>query len=268
MNARSLVNAIVVASVLGVALCACGDPQRSTPQVGTNSNWLRACTHDADCDDVASCTCGACTAECNTDMDCAALPGAHCARAGDPAAAATCPGTSASVCLPSCTPGSCGDGQACVAQSCVLDRVPDVAFCAPVLHATAADRTHEDELLAELQQMRASGVAACGGTPAPTLHFDPRLVCDARVLAGDMAKTRSPSVTDSQGRTTEQRFTAAGYAATQWGESFALQAASSARAVELMMSDPTVCQKLASAQYKDVGVGVSGDVYVAAFGSE
>src|SRR6185295_17444044 len=99
------------------------------------SNWLRACAMDAECDDVAMCQCGACTAECSTDADCAALGGAHCASAPDPAVIATCSGdgigAAAGICLPKCAPGGCKDGQACVHESCVLAQLPDVAFCAP-----------------------------------------------------------------------------------------------------------------------------------------
>jgi hypothetical protein len=261
-----------IALVLAAMIAACGDPQRHEPAVGTNSNWLRACAMDAECDDVAMCQCGACTAECNTDADCAALGGAHCARGGDPAVAATCSGdglgASAGICLPKCAPGGCKDGQACVSESCVLARVPDVAFCAPAASVSAAERTHEDELIALLQQQRQDGGGACGGAALPALHFDPRLLCDARVLAHDIARTRMPSITDSQGLTTEQRMSSAGYDARLWGESFAMQANSAARALELMRMDATLCGRLSSAQYRDVGVGVSGDVYVATFGSE
>lgn len=259
-------------SIVTFAVVACGDPQHHEPAVGTNSNWLRACVTSAECDDAAMCQCGACTSQCSDDMDCAALGSAHCAHAGDPAALAVCTadalGSAAGICLPSCEPGGCKEAQACVAGSCVLARVPDVAFCAPVANAASAERTHEDELLALLQQMRTQGGGACGGMPLPALRFDPRLLCDARVLAGDMAKTRNLSLTDSQGHTTQQRMSSAGYNARQWGEGFAQQAGTAARALELMLADQANCAQLTSPRIQDVGVGVSGDVYVTTFGSE
>lgn len=258
--------------IVTLAFVACGDPQRSEPAVGTNSNWLRACVKSSECDDAAMCQCGACTSQCNDDMDCSALGSAHCAHAGDPAVDAVCTadalGSAAGICLPSCEPGGCKEGQACVAGSCVLAAVPDVAFCAPVANPATTERTQEDELLALLQQMRTQGGGSCGGMPLPALRFDPRLLCDARVLASDMAKTRSLSLTDSQGHTTQQRMSSAGYNATQWGEAFALQASTAARALQLMLMDQANCTQLTSARIKDFGVGVSGDVYVATFGSE
>jgi len=259
-------------SIVTLAVVACGDPQHHEPAVGTNSNWLRACVTSAECDDAAMCQCGACTAQCSDDMDCAALGFAHCAHAGDPAVDAVCTadalGSAAGICLPSCEPGACKEGQACVAGSCVLARVPDVAFCAPAASADATQRTHEDELLALLQQIRTQGGGTCGGQALPALRFDSRLLCDARVLAMDMAKTRSLSLTDSQGHTTQQRMSSAGYDPTQWGESFALQAPSAARALQLMLMDQANCVQLTSARIHDFGIGVSGDVYVATFGSE
>ncbi len=254
--------------VLALTLSACGDPPRTTPLVGTNSNWLRECANDGECDDSAMCQCRVCTADCSTDEDCVALPGAHCAPAGNMAAIAICGGGTDGLCLPSCAPGSCGQDQACVAQSCVPEHLPDVAFCAQAGHAAQADRTHEDELFAMLLNTRESGISGCGSATAPALRFDARLVCAARVLAADMAKTHAQSLTDSQGRTTQQRFNAAGYAATVWGESFAIDAPSTARAVELMLADASICKTLGSARNQDMGVGVSGNVYVAAYGSE
>jgi uncharacterized protein YkwD len=255
-----------------VMFAACGDPQHHEPAVGTNSNWLRACVEDSECDDAAMCQCGACTSQCSSDMDCNALGAAHCAKAGDPAVDAVCTadalGSAAGICLPSCEPGGCKEGQACVAGSCVLARVPDVAFCAPAAAPSAAERTHEDELLALVQQMRTQGGGTCGGAALPALRFDPRLLCDARVLAMDMARTRKLSLTDSEGHTTAQRMSSAGYAARQWGEAFALEANSATRALALMLSDSVNCTQLTSARIRDVGVGVSGDAYVATFGSE
>jgi hypothetical protein len=35
-----------------------------------------------------------------------------------------------------------------------------------------------------------------------------------------------------------------------------------------MLADATLCMRLTSSDYKDIGVGTSGNVYVAAFGSE
>lgn len=52
--------------VLSVASCS-PEPQSS----GTNTNWLKACTDNADCVGAGSCRCGICTTACTAVTDCA-----------------------------------------------------------------------------------------------------------------------------------------------------------------------------------------------------
>jgi hypothetical protein len=265
------------AALLGVG--ACKDEPPAGPSVGTNSNWLRACASRDECGDLPACECGACTARCTGDDECAAIDDARCALGADPAAWAECesrsPALSAGLCLPRCDPGSCGDGQACVSGACVLAPLPEVAFCADAAAADAGLRTREEELLALLQALRTTGDSRCpagdapGASAVPALRYDARLVCAARVLARDLDATRDPGLMDSQGRTTPQRLMAAGYTPRSWGESFALDARSAAHALELMLSgDSGACARLRDADNGDVGVGGFGDTLVVTIGGE
>jgi hypothetical protein len=266
--ARSSLAAIGVGLLLSALLAGCEPAQKPAPSVGSNSNWLRACDIQKDCGKIPECTCGVCTAECSSDADCKDLTNARCALDADPAARATCEsaggGAMQGICLPRCEPGDCGQGQACVGGACVLSNLPDNAFCADVLEASVADRTHEDELLALVQDNRVNGFT-CGGAAATAqaaFRFDPRLVCAARVLAADIESTRMANLIDSAGRSSTQRLTLAGYGATQWGESYAIEASSAAQALAYVLKDPGSCARLSSAAYTDIGIGSSGDVHV------
>jgi hypothetical protein len=263
--------------MLALALCGCGDPRPAAPSVGTNSNWLRACATADQCDDdLPECECGACTRACAVDADCGELEDARCALDADPAAWAACesraPSFGSGICLPRCQPGSCDDGQACVASACVLAPLPDLPFCAAVAAQDAALRAREEELLVLVQGMRAAGGVTCGTAPAstaaPALRFDARLVCAARVWAADIERTGAASGTDSEGRTGEDRLFEAGYTARAWGDSFAVDATDAARALTLMLADDDSCQRLTGAAYTDVGVGAAGQTLVVSIGAQ
>jgi hypothetical protein len=258
-----------------VLVAACGSPERG-PTVGSNSNWLQACDCDDDCGGSTVCRCGLCTADCSSDDDCDSYENTRCAAVADPATWATCqtsqPALGAGICLARCEPGDCGEGRACVAAACVLAPMPAVDFCAPVEDRSAADRTNEEVFLDLLQEMRANGGVTCG-TDAPTaelplLRLDLRLLCAARVFAADLELTRADSRIDSQGRDSEGRMALAGYATTLWGEGYVSEPASPADALSRMLADPESCIALTDANLADVGVGVSGQVYVVTLGSE
>jgi hypothetical protein len=260
---------------LALALLACGEPQPAGPQVGSNSNWLKACTASEQCDDAPVCECGACTEHCASDADCDGLGNARCALGEGPAARSACGGmelAGAGMCLPRCSPGSCDDGQACVGGACVLAAVPDVAFCAGVKTQDMAAREREDRLLELLQSTRVAGGALCGAAAAaavaPELRLDPRLMCAARVFARDVEDNGFSGLTDSQGRTPENRLSAVGYRPRQWGESYALRTTSAEAALEVMIEQADNCMRLTSPQYVDVGVGLAGDAWIVTIGAE
>jgi len=255
--------------------------QKPTPMVGSNSNWLTACEAPVDCSDelVPECACGVCTVPCTQDDDCGQLLDGRCAAESSAAARSTCEAISSAdgaanmsigICLPSCMPGQCDAWQACVDGSCVLASVPDNAFCEDVDENTG-ETIQEDYLFAEAQQRRGSGELVCGSQAVsaaqPELRFSAGLRCAARALALDIERTRALSVIDSQGRATQDRMQLAGYAATQWGEAFALQAISAEDALRIMLRDEATCQRLTSADFTDLGVGVSGNVYVLTLGA-
>jgi hypothetical protein len=252
---------------------SCGGPQ--TGVVETNTNWLESCEVDADCDGPLACHCGLCTHGCGSDEDCEALPGARCVLGDDPATWTTCesrePPLAAGICLPSCTPGSCGNEQACVSGACVSVPLPDSEFCAPVVERSETDRTSEDALLSLLQDVRVDGGAVCGtapGSPAvPALRVDPRLRCAARVLSVDLEETRNLSIVDSLGRDTPERLSLVGYEPGSWGESYALETTAS-EALSAMMNDVDSCQRFVNADFLDIGVGASGDSHIVTIGVE
>jgi hypothetical protein len=261
--------------LLALAVGACGDPKR-TPTVGSNSNWLQACSADHECGAPTACRCGACTSDCSSDGDCARLADARCALVTDPATWAACqstqPALTQGICLPRCEPGSCDEGRACVAGACVLAAMPSTDFCAPVSNPGEANRSSEEELLELLQQMRAAGGVTCGADPpsaqlAP-LRLDTRLLCAARVFAADLEVTRVESLVDSRGRGSQERLALAGYDFTAWGESFVFDAPSATEALSRMLADADSCSGLTDAVLQDVGVGASGHAYVVTLGAE
>lgn len=266
----------VAALLLVLGLSSCGDPPPAGPSVGTNSNWLRACASDDQCGELPACECGACTSVCGRDQDCSDLADARCALGADPAAWAECgsrePAIGTGICLPRCTPGSCDDGQACVSGACVLAPLPDVPFCAAARAWDAERRADEDELIALIQDMRTRGGAVCGSAAAspssPALRFDPRLLCAARVWALEIERTGAAGPTDSEGRTGQDRLLAAGHSARLWGDSYAVDATSTDRALELMLADADSCRRLNDAAYTDFGVASTGSTYVVSIGAE
>jgi uncharacterized protein YkwD len=256
-------------------LIACGDPEAPGPKVGSNSNWLKACTASAQCDEAPVCECGACTERCNSDADCAGLGDARCALSDDPAARSACGGADLAamgLCLPRCTPGSCQDGQACVGGACVLASLPEVPYCADVRMQDADARAREDRLLELVQSMRAAGGTRCGdaapAAAAPAFRLDPRLICEARAFARELDANGFTSLTDSQGRSPEDRLALVSYRARLWGESFALETASAEGALELMLSQPGPCERLIDPQYVDIGVGSVRDTWLVTIGVE
>jgi hypothetical protein len=267
--------AIALAWACALALCACKEPEGGPPSVGTNSNWLRACTSADQCGDLPACRCGACTVECTRDADCDVLGGGHCAFGSDPAAQAACgvaTDPARGLCLPRCEPGGCGEGQACVASACVRAELPMNAFCDGLASAPPADLAAEDPLLQLYSELRAEGGTRCGGgeaaAPVPLLRYDPRLVCAARVLAADIAATGVVTARDSQGRTGRDRMRAAGHAAQLWADGFAFDVGAADAALQLILADAASCERLTSADYGEVGVGVIDDVFVISVGSE
>lgn len=255
------------------SLLACGEPEPSGPAVGSNSNWLKACTASAQCDDAPVCECGCCTERCDSDADCEGLQNARCAPAAEPAARSACGGEvpgGSGLCLPRCTPGSCGDGQACVDGACVLAALPDVALCSDVAVHDMERRAREDQLLALLQATRTTGGVVCGSAAAtqsvPALRLDARLICAARVLAADFDANGVSGLEDSQGRSTEERLSAVGYRQQRWYEAFALAASTAERARDTMLAMTEPCSSLTDAQYVDVGVGSAGDTWVVTLG--
>lgn len=261
---------------LGACLLALGCQEPAAgPTAGSNSNWLLACSTDRDCEPDLACHCGGCTRDCESDADCSDLAGARCAQDAELAHETQCRAASAmpsGICLPGCEPGTCFDGQACVGGSCVLVTLPSSAMCAPVAPAGPEQRQWEDQLLALLNETRATGGVSCGteapSTSAGALRIDARLLCAARVFGGDLELSRARSLVDSAGRGSQQRMNEAGYSSQSWAEAFAFSGSSPNDALSIMLADADSCHGLMAASNEDVGVAHIGDVDVLSLASE
>lgn len=98
--------------------CQGGETASSHMAVGTETNWLKACSRDRDCDSL-TCECGICTQRCDGDHACS-LSGALCSSADSAALGALCssPAPGVGLCLPACNE-TCGAGQVCVGDACI-----------------------------------------------------------------------------------------------------------------------------------------------------
>ena len=255
--------------LMAVLTTACSDPDNK-PQVGSNSNWLRICSSDTECFEGGVCLCGACSRSCSADVDCADLEEGACVQAATPAAESQCLGQPSAVptgmCLPRCTPGSCLQGQACIAGSCVLYELPAVDLCTSVANRSQEDRAAEESLLELVQVSREQGGLDCqsGQLTAPATPFaiDPRATCAARALAMDLDTGSGSGVTDAQGRDGGERLALAGYSGGTWAEMVAVGVTSAEQALSLLTADSRYCSVLTSPAYTTVGVGHVGRIYV------
>jgi hypothetical protein len=254
---------------------SCSEPA-STPNVGSNTNWLTACEVNSECVDELMCHCGACSKGCTLDSDCAGYQGTACVSSAEDAAVALCRGAAAwaspGICLPRCQPGGCAEAQTCTLGACVPRALPRVDFCSAVSSASVENRTREEELILAVEEARMNGGIDCGtGTVTGSLSFvrvDPRLTCAARVLAQDLAVTGARVLTDSAGRTTSDRLGLVGYQARAWVEGFTRDMSSASTALVAMLGDSDFCSGISNGTILDIGVGYADNVYVVTMGAE
>lgn len=116
MNAsKALLWSTLCAALFAVTSCGPG-----SPQVGSQTNWLRSCDTSAECGRL-ECVCGTCTATCSEDANCDGLGSASCVPAKNEGAIALCDGRkpSASLCLAICDEDTaCPGGASCLAGVC------------------------------------------------------------------------------------------------------------------------------------------------------
>jgi hypothetical protein len=114
---------ILAAALIALGLAAsCHQSRRAS---SGNTNWLRACTADSDCDLGFSCACSVCTRPCDQTPECAASGEA--VRCTDPSAgeagdlcAAELIADRAGICLRACGgDDDCEPGQTCQAGGCI-----------------------------------------------------------------------------------------------------------------------------------------------------
>jgi len=125
----------------------------------------------------------------------------------------------------------------------------------------------EEQVVLLVNQYRAAG-ATCGGTfygPVPALAMHAALRAAARSHSEDMAVHDYFSHTSLDGRTFDQRISAAGYGgAFPWGENIAAGQSSPDEVVAGWMASPGHCTNIMSSGYKVIGVGYafrSGSTY-------
>jgi glucuronoarabinoxylan endo-1,4-beta-xylanase len=113
--------------VLGVLALAC-NPTNKPESIDSQTNWLRECQIDSQCDSSLSCVCGVCTKACNETSACSTLKGTACVKSSDAAAVAQCDGAPPSapgLCMPRCDDAGCPSDQMCVAGVCTPVPQPD-----------------------------------------------------------------------------------------------------------------------------------------------
>lgn len=114
---------ISLSMLMVIAIIGCSSP--SSPAVGGETHWLRACAADDECgDEDLTCVCGTCTRACSGSDPCAGGPPATCFDRRSPLLLQRCGGSepdlSAGVCLRECTSSSeCTANHACVEDACV-----------------------------------------------------------------------------------------------------------------------------------------------------
>ena len=120
--------------------------------------------------------------------------------------------------------------------------------------------------------MRAQGGVVCGTDTASvatnTLRVDARLMCAARAFALDVDATHSTSLTDSAGRNTTQRLSAAGYVSRSWGEGFTFNQSNGASALASILRDAGACRGLTDPDVTDIGVAHVGSADVVTVAGE
>ncbi|HEX6243818.1 MAG TPA: hypothetical protein VFZ61_23045 [Polyangiales bacterium] len=63
---------LLISVWLAAATLSCVKTHES-PELGTNTNWLKPCTEDGECKGGTSCLCGVCTLSCENDGQCGAV---------------------------------------------------------------------------------------------------------------------------------------------------------------------------------------------------
>jgi len=115
-------------SVLTLALAFIWLPacQPAQPQLGSQTNWIKACDTSEDCG-LLECLCGTCTFRCSEEQECSEAGAGVCVPPTDAGAIALCDGTSPAegMCLARCDDDACPSGTHCVAGVCRPTSAPD-----------------------------------------------------------------------------------------------------------------------------------------------
>src|SRR5690606_37179764 len=146
--------------LLGVALVL-GACSPSGPQVGSQTNWLRACDSTDECGGL-ECICGVCTLPC-AELACGELPDSACVASTETGAIAVCGGSAppSGLCLPRCDEESCPAGTSCLAGVCAPTGTPsarvtlDLSARHQTLVGLGASLAYSDDVIADHAQREA-----------------------------------------------------------------------------------------------------------------
>lgn len=145
MKVRALLVGFVV---LGFTLAACPKITEQ-PEVGGETNWLKACTDRSECGE-GSCVCGVCTTECDPAKSCSGVFAGSCVNTSGRLGAGVCGGAEQvpqGLCLPRCSgDADCGAGFACRDAVCVTEPISvrfDMATQPPAEKQDSACRVEE-----------------------------------------------------------------------------------------------------------------------------
>ncbi len=193
--------AVLFASVLSAG--GCGGSTASTGKTGSETNWLRACSADADCGGQA-CLCGVCSTACSEDFDCSGLQSASCAPAAGDAQTALCGAStlpSPGVCLPSCdVTRLCAPDALCIGGTCVASPTVQARVAAVGDPCVPAEEFRQDfPGFAATEVNIEAGSPGCGGGVCVADHFQGRTTCPygqtstaLSLAAADPARCRVP----------------------------------------------------------------------------
>lgn len=165
---RNLGAIIIAAAGLLVAGVGCSKTNEPS-QLGTNTNWLQACSASDDCSGAAECLCGVCTRACSSQAQCA-VAGAE-ARCM-PLATASC--------------GAAATGSACLAAGGGQDRdsaVPDATAGFPDDGNTLPPSCDASFVFAPMAGT--GGVSGAGGTGGAGSEPPPPPPCGCTRRPGD-----------------------------------------------------------------------------------
>lgn len=137
----------------------------------------------------------------------------------------------------------------------------------PPTAVVVENRANKDLVLQLVNSARAKG-CQCGDTwmpPVSPVAWNTLLELAAAKHSKDMLDRKYFSHNSPTGATPSQRITAAGYNYNWWGENIASGPKSEAEVVNGWLNSPGHCKNLMSANFREMGVGRTADLWTQVF---